>query len=387
MFFWLISLIARLCSIWSYITRTRHRIHRRFWINPFDTIKLRHCMTSFPSHRFSFLEFINFSLKRQLFVSWKTQIVSKGSLFISWRTFFVYQNTKLVSWMTFYCVPKDITHVLKDKTRVPKDITRVQKDIARVPKDIICLPKNTICVLWDIDGTQRGVIALFQKAICHQSVVINIYWFGTTFLDHQMYRTITQEKFSLCGSIPKAPKKSRTLLLTHLMAVRWLALESVTTKKHLEYTGMHAGENKHSDPNFLLHFFNVLCLGIIIVPNLDSTSLSSQLPYIDPLVQYSIIFTSSLFLASRVPKIFVFSFGFNCWIQYRIKNIVFLLWNHDFKNIYKISVLRAQLKDLKIIFSLRVIVVRTLHIFLILHRKRSITFHCNWVWQIADIFF
>ena len=36
---------------------------------------------------------------------------------------------------------------------------------------------------------------------------------------------------------------------------------------------------------------------------------------------------------------------------------------------------------------MRTILVQTLHIFLILFQKRSITFHCNWVWQNVDTFF
>ena len=39
------------------------------------------------------------------------------------------------------------------------------------------------------------------------------------------------------------------------------------------------------------------------------------------------------------------------------------------------------------ILSMTAIFVQTLHIFLILFRKRSITFHCNRVWQNADTFF
>ena len=37
-------------------------------------------------------------------------------------------------------------------------------------------------------------------------------------------------------------------------------------------------------------------------------------------------------------------------------------------------------------FTIRAIFVRTLHIFLILFRKCSVTFHWNWLWQIADVF-
>ena len=39
------------------------------------------------------------------------------------------------------------------------------------------------------------------------------------------------------------------------------------------------------------------------------------------------------------------------------------------------------------IFTMRAILVRTLHIFLILFRKCSVTFHWNWIWQIANKLF
>ena len=38
-------------------------------------------------------------------------------------------------------------------------------------------------------------------------------------------------------------------------------------------------------------------------------------------------------------------------------------------------------------FFSRVIFVRSIHIFLILFQKCSVTFHWNWIWQIADTFF